>query len=459
MAVFEIWDVRGRFDHPIDYAVNENKTVVANLSTAEYESLQDVIRYAVNNDKTKLNDYEAYVSGINCNVSDARKQMSDVRKSYADNSEIMAFHGFQSFAHGEVTPDTAHEIGVKFAERMWGDRFQVVVATHLNTKCLHNHFVINGTSFVDGKRFYDNKAHLKTARKVSDELCAEYGLSVIENPNGRHTPLPLYKMEQAGMPTRLNIAKAAIDEAISLSHTKEDFFKNLKRLGYKYDFRESRKYATVSPLGYGKSIRVHRMGDDYTRERIFERINENRVAVMNGKNKALSYTSYRNVTAYSIYIAKQKGGLRGLYLHYCYRLGILPKGTQRNNARLPPQLKDDLMKLDRISKEVRFLYAHKIDATEELCVYKDEVATKIDLLKKERQRLWNASRKVPDGAELKNIKEQIAICSLRLKDLREEVKCADGVLQRSQAIENKLCEIERDEKRKEKSHELFGRRS
>ncbi len=71
MAVFEIWDVRGRFDHPIDYAANENKTVVANLSTAEYESLQDVIRYAVNNEKTKLDDYEAYVSGINCNVGDA----------------------------------------------------------------------------------------------------------------------------------------------------------------------------------------------------------------------------------------------------------------------------------------------------------------------------------------------------------------------------------------------------
>ena len=83
-------------------------------------------------------------------------------------SEIVCYHGFQSFKHGEVTPEQAHEVGVKLAERMWGDRFQVIVATHLNTDCLHNHFVVNSVSFADGMHYHDNKANLRLLRQRSD---------------------------------------------------------------------------------------------------------------------------------------------------------------------------------------------------------------------------------------------------------------------------------------------------
>ena len=70
---------------------------------------------------------------------------------------IFVFYGEQSFKHGEVTPELAHEIGVKLANEMWGDRFQVVVTTHLNTNHIHNHFVLNSVSFKDGKKYYSNR--------------------------------------------------------------------------------------------------------------------------------------------------------------------------------------------------------------------------------------------------------------------------------------------------------------
>ncbi len=96
---------------------------------------------------------------------------------------------------------------VKLAEKMWGDRFQVIVATHLNTECLHNHFVVNSVSFADGKHYHDNKANLRLLRHHSDELCREYALSVIEHPSGRKKPYALYQAEKQGRPTRDNVAR------------------------------------------------------------------------------------------------------------------------------------------------------------------------------------------------------------------------------------------------------------
>ena len=94
---------------------------------------------------------------------------------------IECYHAYQSFAEGEVIPSQAHEIGVKLAEEIWGNKFQVVVSTHLNTDNIHNHFVINSVSFVDGKRFCNTKKDYALMRKTSDRLCADYGLSVLKN--------------------------------------------------------------------------------------------------------------------------------------------------------------------------------------------------------------------------------------------------------------------------------------
>ena len=188
MAVCEIWDVRGRLDHPIDYAENPEKTANPKYTEADLQAMVDVMEYATNKDKT---EQRFFVTGINCDPTTARDEMMITKAGWSDTSEIVCYHGFQSFKHGEVTPEIAHEVGVKLAERMWGDRFQVVVATHLNTECLHNHFVVNSVSFVDGKHYHDNKANLRLLRQRSDELCREYALSVIEKPSGRKKPYAL----------------------------------------------------------------------------------------------------------------------------------------------------------------------------------------------------------------------------------------------------------------------------
>ena len=364
MAVCEIWDVRGRLDHPIDYAENPEKTANPKYSEAELQAMVDVMEYATNKNKT---EQRFFVTGVNCEPTTARDEMMITKAGWSDTSEIVCYHGFQSFKHGEVTPEQAHEVGVKLAERMWGDRFQVIVATHLNTDCLHNHFVVNSVSFADGMHYHDNKANLRLLRQRSDELCREYALSVIEHPSGKKKPYALYQAEKQGRPTRDNVARQAVDEAISKSFTLKDFDRQLAEMGYRINFDPNRKYWTIIGKGWQRPKRLYKLGEEYTNDRIMERISENSYAV-----KFQSFSEPQpQVKVYrvkgSLKNAKKIGGLRGLYLHYCYKLGILPKGRKQNYARLHYLLKDDLMKMEAITQETSGYVTAIADSARILC--------------------------------------------------------------------------------------------
>lgn len=159
MATTKIWKVVKRLDHVVDYAKDENKTKNDYVENGfdQYDDIRRVFMYATNGDKTEK---QFYTTGINCDVEEAVEQMQFVKKRYRKEKGILAFHAEQSFAKGEVSPEVAHEIGVRLANEIWGDRFQVVVTTHLNTEHLHNHFVINSVSFKDGLKYYSN--HVNT---------------------------------------------------------------------------------------------------------------------------------------------------------------------------------------------------------------------------------------------------------------------------------------------------------
>ena len=96
------------------------------------------MHYAADEDKTEK---QFFVSGINCNPAIARDQFVTVKKQFDKEDGIVAYHGYQSFAEGEVTPEQAHEIGIELARRFWGDGYQVIVATHLNTSHVHSHII------------------------------------------------------------------------------------------------------------------------------------------------------------------------------------------------------------------------------------------------------------------------------------------------------------------------------
>ena len=137
MAVTSIWPIKGRVATVIDYARNPEKT--REESSSALHKIDDVIQYAANELKT---EYRAFVTCINCSSEEAAaREFMEAKEIWRKTEGRQCFHGYQSFRPGEVDAKTAHEIGVELAQRCWGDRFQIVVATHCNTGCYHNHFV------------------------------------------------------------------------------------------------------------------------------------------------------------------------------------------------------------------------------------------------------------------------------------------------------------------------------
>ena len=215
MAATRIWSIKGRLDSVINYVTNPEKTNGGKYTDTELQALADVIDYAEDGAKTHN---KVYVSGINLSPNIARDQMVMTKLQFGKTDKILAYHGYQSFLPGEVTPDQAHEIGVELANRLWGDRFQILVTTHLDKEHLHNHFCLNSVSFVDGKKFRGGSKAYWQMRAESDKICAEYGLSVIKNP-GKGKNYAEWKAEHEGRPTVRGQIKEELDEIIKVSYT------------------------------------------------------------------------------------------------------------------------------------------------------------------------------------------------------------------------------------------------
>lgn len=149
MATTKIWAIKDSLSRVVNYAENPEKTI--------FSDLKQVLKYAENDEKTIDKDEKMmYVTGVNCNRKRAYQEMSVVQKRFDKTTGNIAYHAYQSFKTGEVSPEIAHEIGVKLAKEMWSE-YQVLVATHFNTGTYHNHFVINSVNMFTGKKFDCNK--------------------------------------------------------------------------------------------------------------------------------------------------------------------------------------------------------------------------------------------------------------------------------------------------------------
>ena len=447
MAVTKLWSVTTRLGQVIDYATNPEKTsakIQREYTPEQYQALADVLAYAKDEEKT---EQEFYVEGINCNVAIARDQFVTVKEQYGKTEGIQAYHGYLSFKETDISPEMAQKIGMEFANEVWGKRFQVVVTTHLNTKHLHCHFVINSTSFVDGKHLWGEEKAWFKFRKVADRICEKYGLYYDPNPNRSKQSEYLTMKEKAGMPTRYSVVKEAIDYAIDHSRTKKEFEYALKEMGYFYNLSLSRKYWTVIPKGYNKPIRLKNLGEDYTNARIEERLRANRdlIDIQPFQRQTYRPRQYRLPTRKDK--IKKVGGIYGLYLHYCYRLGYLPKYKKQNNARLHYLLKEDLMKLDQITDEVRLLGKHHIVTAEQLFSYKASVEEKIETLTADRTHLRKKIRTKIDDVELSKAKEEISSITEELRTLRKEVRLCVGIAERSKVMEKNLEQIQTEEQK------------
>ena len=231
MATTNIRPIKKRLDHVLVYAGNEQKTFNTNYGEYKYQDLHNVIEYAESDYKTEK---RLFVTGINCTSENAYEQMQITKQIYEKENGILAFHLIQSFVEGEVTAELAHKIGVELCNELFADRFEVLVATHLNTNHYHNHIIINSVSFKDGKKYYDNHQTYSLIRRTSDNLCREYGLSVLEEKKckGSNINYDNFYKQYSSENNYKNTAKRDLDLAIAQAFSYEDFKSLMKKMGY-----------------------------------------------------------------------------------------------------------------------------------------------------------------------------------------------------------------------------------
>lgn len=423
MATTKIWDIKGRVDTLINYAANPEKTEGQRFSQKQIQALHDVMDYASDDYKTERS---LYVSGVNTTPDTAKKKMHQTKLRYGKTDGIVAFHAIQSFKPGETTPDRAHEIGRKLAKEMWGDRFEVVIATHLNKEHLHNHFVINSVSFVDGKKYYDNTANYNKMKKISDRLCEEYNLSVIRNPKSKGKHYAEWYAEKNGYPTIRGQIRDEIDGIIEGSYTTKDFWRELKRRGY--EVKDTGKHIALKPTFSEKYIRLKSLGENYSPEAIKERI----IKARNGIRDIDINTPRPDYNAWlKKYEPIKLKGFKALYYHYLYLFGKIRK--KEMPQRVSFYLREELIKFERYQKQFHFLYDNDIETSGQLIEMKQTAEGKISELKLKRSRLYHK----PDA------KGEIADINAELKDLRAKVRMCNNILTDSERINEHYNEAQR----------------
>lgn len=471
MAVTSIWRVNGWLGKVVIYIENPDKTTNPGFFKNEAQSMEcsqgldDVIAYAVNSRKTEQHRedtdiLERFVSGVNCHPATARAEMLAVKKRFGKEDGTVAYHGYQSFAHGEATPEIAHKIGVELAQRLWGGRYQVVVATHLDkANHLHNHFVLNTVSFVDGKKYFRSAKDYHELQATSDALCREYGLSVIENPqpgNGKH--YGEWRAEQEQRPTWRGLVRSDIDDVICQSMTERQFFDNLHRKGYEVKVG---KDISVRPPGKERFVRLARnFGEDYTLEGIRRRILEQTRAAMPLSELAPKPKHYRMSGNWQS--RKKVTGFRALYFHYCYLLGVFPQKKTQNHKRLHFLLREDLIKLDAVIQEARLLAANRIDTAQQLSSYISGLESRMESVTSQRKQLYRKLRTVAvksDEAASAEISSAITALSKELYQLRREVKLCSNIAMRSDVLPERIQEVQKAQGKERNEHDQFRRRS
>lgn len=418
MATTKIWNIKGRLDCLINYAANPEKTDGNQYNKAEMQALHNVMAYAADGYKTEK---RLYVSGVNVTPDTATYKMQQTKLRYGKTDGIIAFHAIQSFKPGEVTPELAHKIGVELAKEMWGDRFEVLIATHLNRHHLHNHFVINSVSFADGKKYYDNTENYNLMKKISDRLCEENNLSVIRNPKSKGKHYAEVMAEKNGYPTIRGQIKDELDEIIKCSYTYKDFWRILKQRGY--EVKDTGKYIALKPAFSQRYIRLKSLGENYSEESIRQRI----IAARNGI-RILN----KPATDYNAWLKKYEPtklhGFKALYYHYLYLFGKIRK--KETPQRVSFYMHEEIIKFERYQKQFHFMIENDIETTGQLNEMKQNAEDTIEELTLKRTRLYSK----PDA------KDEISDINAELKKLQMNVRMCNNILTDSKLINERYKE-------------------
>lgn len=433
MAVTGFWPVKSRLKEVIDYADNPDKTTECKYLD---DDLATTLDYAENDSKT---DRKMFVTGINCPTGKAYEQMSETKRRFGKTGGNVAYHGFQSFVSGEVTPEECHRIGIETAKRMWGNDYEIVVTTHLNTDNIHNHIVVNSVSFRNGRKFENHISDHHKLRDISDAVCQEYGKSVLENADFYGGNKKEYWIHKSGKLSHRDMLKADIEECMQYSRTADDLYTRLKAMGYQLDRTEDKyQHLTVKAPTWKRPIRLDSLG--YTREAINARLEEHwqityfyqlqnehlpyrpRVLPLENVMKQLAFEVEHSYDTATVLVDT-------MFYIILVLAQILKELT--DVMLLSPELRHAVNDFETYVGDYHFLKDNSIHTISELESQIDITRTQITTLEADRKKISNKIRraKTPDeSSELKTSRKNV---TKQITPLRKKLKQAERILEKS----------------------------
>ena len=426
----------------IDYAENPDKTTDPKYLD---DDLRRVLAYTENDRKT---DRRMFVSTINCPKQDPYGAMMDTKRRFGKLGGNVAYHGFQSFKTGEVTPEEAHRIGKETAEKMWGNEYEIVITTHLNTDNIHNHIVVNSVSFRTGRKFENHISDHYRLREISDAVCQEYGKSVLKNAKFYGGEKGAYWVRKNGGMTHRDILRRDIDEVLSRVSTYRAFFEYLEKLGYEIRGDIESPNCSVIAEGWQRPVRLKSLGAKYTPDAIYDQL------MRNQRKPELFWIEMPERSRAPLliieYSMRQAGKMDGLQLTFAIFTELLKICTGNNllaeNKHLPlsPALREEVRKLDKYIEDYKLLCDCHIDTAEELFAFQENVDAQIEELKQERERIRNKIRRAPES-EKPELKMQAKVVTQKMDPLRKQQRSAKRIAERSIPKVENLLAIERQQ--------------
>ena len=421
-------------------AVIKIKTIKSNL--------QAVINYGKNGDKT---DNGILVSSVNCSVVTAYEEMALTKKFFHKEDKTLGYHIIQSFKGNEVSPERANQIGKELAEELWGDKFQVVICTHINKENVHNHLILNSVSFIDGKKYHNGKEDIAFLKEASDNLCFKYGLSIVTTPraekerNYRQKNIDNFNRRDEKMQKIIT----DIDDAIKSVKKYSDFKLVLKAKGYS-NIKDNGKYFSLKTPYYSRNVRIDRaFGERYSVQGIKERIYYNvkeEIPVANLYKKY--YKKVYTGPKINRFLLKTSSFYR-LYVHYLYLFGVLP--TKNECKELTPEYYKQQRKNKMIFEEINFLWKNNFKSVKEVENYMDKLENQLPELKGKRELMWK-QHKSADVNEKKDILKEINELTDKIDTIQAQKKDCNKIIVRYEDIKD---DYKKELENKEKAQELI----
>ena len=354
--------------------------------------LKRALDYVMNHEKTQGG---RLVGAINCQADMAFEQMMDTKKQFGKTDKRQGYHIILSFKEDEVEPDRAFEITQKFVAEYLCDAYEAVFVVHDNTDHVHSHIVFNSVSFVDGKKYrYEKGDWAKYIQPITNKLCQEYGLSIIDVEDGskekQHENYKDWSEYREGSFVWADMIKRDLDACILQANDFSGFLELLSEKGYEV---KQGKHLAVRPQGMTRFRRCKTLGENYSQEAIVERIAKEDLSFYQSQNEE------RQAAIVKCYVKRYRrakmSGLQKRYYAKLYRIGKLKKKPYSQVWKY----KDDIRKMHKLQEQYLFLVRHKIESAEELVSVLDNLTDKKKEASKEKSKTYKAKERFKDFFE------------------------------------------------------------